>query len=248
VQETQQPMGREDAGARDWWRDAVIYQVYVRSFADGNGDGTGDLAGVRARLGYLRDLGVDAIWFSPWYPSPMADSGYDIADYRSIEPAFGTLAEAELLITEALALGIRTIIDVVPNHVSDQHPWFQAALTEGPGSPSRALFWFRPGRGRAGEEPPTDWVGEQSRADGSRHPAKRLAGEPLHRPLVHRDGVDGLVEANRPLVPVQHPPVEAVVATVEADAREGPQQRGAYSRPASRWPHVQVIEVDAVLA
>jgi alpha-glucosidase len=160
VQETQQPTAREDAGARDWWRDAVIYQVYVRSFADGNGDGTGDLAGVRARLGYLRDLGVDAIWFSPWYPSPMADSGYDIADYRSIEPAFGTLAEAELLITEALAHGIRTLIDVVPNHVSDQHPWFQAALTEGPGSPSRALFWFRPGRGRAGEEPPTDWVGE----------------------------------------------------------------------------------------
>ena len=91
MQETQQPTGRVDAGVRDWWRDAVIYQVYVRSFADGNGDGTGDLAGVRARLGYLRDLGVDAIWFSPWYPSPMADSGYDIADYRSIEPAFGTL-------------------------------------------------------------------------------------------------------------------------------------------------------------
>jgi alpha-glucosidase len=160
VQETRQPTGRDDARATDWWRDAVIYQVYVRSFADGNGDGTGDLAGVRARLGYLRDLRVDAIWFSPWYPSPMADSGYDIADYRSIEPAFGTLAEAELLITEALELGIRTIIDVVPNHVSDQHPWFQAALTEGPGTPARELFWFRPGRGRASEEPPTDWVGE----------------------------------------------------------------------------------------
>ena len=90
----------------------------------------------------------------------MADSGYDIADYRSIEPAFGTLAEAELLTTEALALGIRTIIDVVPTHVSDQHPWFQVALTDGPGTPARELFWFRPGRGRVGEEPPTDWVGE----------------------------------------------------------------------------------------
>ena len=90
----------------------------------------------------------------------MADSGYDIADYRSIEPAFGTLAEAELLTTETLALGIRTIIDVVPTHVSDQHPWFQVALTDGPGTPARELFWFRPGRGRVGEEPPTDWVGE----------------------------------------------------------------------------------------
>ena len=110
--------------AERWWRDAVIYQLYVRSFADGNGDGVGDLAGVRSRLGYLRDLGVDAIWFNPWYASPLADGGYDVADYRAIEPSFGTLAEAEALITEALALGIRTIIDIVPNHVSDQHPWF----------------------------------------------------------------------------------------------------------------------------
>ena len=109
-----------------WWRSAVIYQVYVRSFADANGDGTGDLAGVRSRLPYLRDLGVDAIWFTPWYVSPLADGGYDVADYRAIDPAFGTLAEAEALIADALALGIRTIIDIVPNHVSDQHPWFQS--------------------------------------------------------------------------------------------------------------------------
>ena len=143
-----------------WWRSAVIYQVYVRSFADGNGDGTGDLAGVRSRLSYLRDLGVDAIWFTPWYVSPLADGGYDVADYRAIDPAFGTLEEAEALIAEALRLGIRTIIDVVPNHVSDQHPWFQRALAAGPGAPERDLFWFRPGRGLDGAEPPTTWPSE----------------------------------------------------------------------------------------
>lgn len=142
----------------DWWRQAVIYQVYVRSFADGDGDGTGDLAGARARLPYLRDLGVDAIWFNPWYPSPLADGGYDVADYRDIHPRFGTLAEAEALIAEALALGIRTIIDVVPNHISDQHPWFQEALAAGPGSPERERFWFHPGRGENGDEIPTHWV------------------------------------------------------------------------------------------
>ena len=137
-----------------WWRDAVVYQVYVRSFADANGDGTGDLAGVRARLPYLHELGVDALWFSPWYPSPQADAGYDISDYRSIDPAFGTLEEAEHLIAEARALGIRTIVDIVPNHVSSEHPWFRAALLAGPGSPERARFWFRPGRG---DEPPNSW-------------------------------------------------------------------------------------------
>jgi alpha-glucosidase len=144
-------------GDDEWWRDAVIYQVYVRSFADANGDGTGDLAGVRAKLAYLRDLGVDAMWFTPWYASPMADGGYDVADYRAIDPAFGTLAEAEALIGEALQVGIRTIIDVVPNHVSDQHPWFQAALAAGPGSTERARFWFHPGRGSLGDEMPTNW-------------------------------------------------------------------------------------------
>ncbi len=141
-----------------WWRHAVIYQVYVRSFADGNGDGTGDLAGVRARLPYLKSLGVDAIWFNPWYASPLADGGYDVADYRTIHPSFGTLAEAEKLISEALELGIRTIIDIVPNHISDRHPWFQEALAAGPGSPERERFWFHPGRGEGGEEIPTHWV------------------------------------------------------------------------------------------
>jgi alpha-glucosidase len=141
----------------DWWRDAAIYQVYPRSFADGDGDGTGDLAGVRAKLPYLAELGVDAVWFTPWYLSPLADGGYDVADYRTIDPAFGTLDEAEKLIAEARSLGIRTIVDIVPNHVSDQHPWFRAALAAGPGSPERKRFHFRPGRGEHGELPPNDW-------------------------------------------------------------------------------------------
>ena len=148
----------------DWWRSAVIYQVYVRSFADGDGDGTGDLAGVRSRLPYLAELGVDALWFSPWYLSPMKDGGYDVADYRAIDPAFGSLAEAEKLIAEARELGIRTIVDIVPNHVSDQHPWFRAALA---GGPERDLFHFRPGRGAHGELPPNGW---RSQFAGSTEP------------------------------------------------------------------------------
>jgi alpha-glucosidase len=146
-----------DKAVTEWWREAVIYQVYTRSFADANGDGVGDLAGVRARLPYLRELGIDGLWFNPWYPSPGADNGYDISDYRSIDPAFGTLHEAEGLIAEARALGIRTIVDVVPNHVSDQHPWFRAALASTPGSSERTRFWFRPGRGANGDEPPNQW-------------------------------------------------------------------------------------------
>ena len=144
-------------GDPEWWRSAVIYQIYPRSFADGNGDGVGDLAGVREHLPYLADLGVDALWFTPWYDSPLADGGYDVADYRRIHPAFGDLQEAEALIREALELGIRTIIDIVPNHVSDRHRWFQEALAAGPGSPERERFWFRPGTGPDGDGMPTGW-------------------------------------------------------------------------------------------
>ena len=140
-----------------WWRAAAIYQLYVRSFADGDGDGIGDLTGARAHLPYLAALGIDAIWFNPWYPSPMADAGYDISDYRSIDPVFGTLDDADALIAEAHAHGIKIIIDVVPNHSSDRHPWFAAALAAGPGSAERSRFWFRPGRGVAGELPPNNW-------------------------------------------------------------------------------------------
>ncbi|MFG1814405.1 alpha-amylase family glycosyl hydrolase [Kribbella sp. NPDC049174] len=141
--------------ADEWWRGAAIYQVYLRSFADGNGDGIGDLAGLRQKLPYLAELGIDAIWLNPWYPSPMADGGYDVADYRAIDPAFGTLAEAEAYIAEAHALNIRTIIDIVPNHGSDQQDWFVLALQSGPGSPERDRFIFRPGR--QPDRPPNDW-------------------------------------------------------------------------------------------
>ncbi len=149
----------EQAGvkARTWWREAVVYQVYIRSFADANGDGIGDLEGVREHLPYLAALGVDALWFNPWYPSPLADAGYDVSDYRAIDPAFGTLWEAERLITEARALGIRTIVDIVPNHISNEHTWFKEALASAPGSPARARFWFRPGNGENGELPPNGW-------------------------------------------------------------------------------------------
>jgi len=149
--------GRSAAPSAPWWCSAAIYQLYVRSFADGNGDGIGDLAGVRAHLPYLAELGVDAIWFNPWYPSPMSDAGYDISDFRDIDPVFGTLADAEALISEAHALGIRIITDIVPNHCSDQHPWFQAALAAKPGSAERDRFWFRPGRGPDGSLPPNNW-------------------------------------------------------------------------------------------
>ncbi|MET9874918.1 glycoside hydrolase family 13 protein [Actinacidiphila glaucinigra] len=141
----------------DWWRDAVIYQVYPRSFADGNGDGMGDIPGIRERLPYLRDLGVDAVWLSPFYASPQADAGYDVADYRAIDPMFGTLHDADGLIRDAHRLGLRIIVDLVPNHSSDQHEWFKQALREGPGSPLRARYHFRPGKGEDGELPPNDW-------------------------------------------------------------------------------------------
>jgi alpha-glucosidase len=143
-----------------WWRSAVIYQVYLRSFADGDGDGVGDIAGLRSRLGYLSDLGVDAIWINPWYPSPMADAGYDVVDQRDIDPAYGTLADAEALITDAHEHGLRVILDVVPNHTSEMHPWFQAALAGGPGCPERTRYHFRDGRGDLGEKPPNNWTSE----------------------------------------------------------------------------------------
>src|SRR5664279_541036 len=114
-----------------WWRRAVVYQIYPRSFADASGDGVGDIAGIRAHLSYLADLGVDAVWINPWYPSPMKDAGYDVADYRDIEPVFGTLDEADELIREAHDRGLRVLLDIVPNHASDQHEWFQAALSAG---------------------------------------------------------------------------------------------------------------------
>ena len=139
-----------------WWRDSVVYQVYVRSFADGNGDGQGDINGLRSRLGHLSSLGVDAIWLNPWYLSPLADGGYDVADYRQIEPRYGTLEDAEELINECHELGIRVIADLVPNHTSRDHVWFQEALAAAPGDPARDRYIFRPGVGD-NSEPPSNW-------------------------------------------------------------------------------------------
>lgn len=143
------------APEQSWWQTAVVYQVYIRSFADGTGDGVGDIAGLRAKLPYLGRLGVDAIWINPWYPSPMADAGYDVSDYRDIEPAYGTLEDAQALIEEAHDLGIRVILDIVPNHTSDQHVWFQAALAGEPGA--RERYHFKVGRGEDGAQPPNNW-------------------------------------------------------------------------------------------
>lgn len=147
---------------RPWWYDAVVYQVYVRSFADGlpgagEGDGVGDLPGITARLPHLRDLGVDALWVTPFYRSPQKDHGYDVADYCDVDPLFGDLADVDSLLATAHDLGLRVIVDLVPNHTSDQHVWFQAALAAGPGSPERARYLFREGRGADGSEPPNNW-------------------------------------------------------------------------------------------
>ncbi len=144
--------------SQPWWRDAVVYQVYLRSFADGNGDGTGDIAGLRSRLPYLRSLGVEAIWINPWYVSPMNDGGYDVADYRRIDPRFGTMEEATGLLEDAGRLGLRVLLDLVPNHTSSGHLWFQEALASPPGSQARARYHFRPGRGPNGSLAPTDWT------------------------------------------------------------------------------------------
>lgn len=152
------PSSKAPRDARsDWWRSAVIYQLYIRSFADGDGDGVGDIAGIRLRMGHLADLGVDAVWINPWYPSPMADAGYDVSDYRAIEGQFGTLADAEALIAEAHTHGLRVILDIVPNHTSDRHPWFVDASAAGPGASERDRYLFRRGRGADGELPPNDW-------------------------------------------------------------------------------------------
>lgn len=141
----------------DWWRDAVVYQVYPRAFADSTGDGVGDLGGVRSRLAYLAELGVDAVWLSPFYPSALADGGYDVDDYCAVDPRLGTLDDIDGLIEDAHGLGMRIIVDIVPNHSSDRHDWFRAALASLPGSPERARYIFREGRGVGGEWPPNEW-------------------------------------------------------------------------------------------
>ena len=141
-----------------WWRDAVIYQVYPRSFADSDGDGMGDLPGITGRLPRLKELGVDAVWLSPFYPSPQHDAGYDVADYRGVDGRFGDLGDADKLIGEAHDLGLKVIVDLVPNHTSSEHAWFRQALAAAPGSPERDRYIFREGRGPDGALPPNSWT------------------------------------------------------------------------------------------
>lgn len=140
----------------DWWRDAVGYEVYIRSFADGNDDGIGDLAGLTARLDHLAWLGVDVVWITPFYPSPMADYGYDVADYTGVHPLFGTLDDFDRLIEKADRLGLRVVIDIVPNHSSDQHEWFRAARSS-PDDPKRDYYHWR--SGTPDGAPFNNWVG-----------------------------------------------------------------------------------------
>lgn len=141
-----------------WWADAVVYQVYPRSFRDASGDGTGDLAGVIAGMPYIASLGVDAVWLSPFYPSPQHDSGYDVRDPRDVDPVYGSLDDVRQLISAAHDRGLRVIVDIVPNHFSTEHPWFAEAVAAGPGSEARSRFHFRPGRGVDGNEPPNNWL------------------------------------------------------------------------------------------
>ena len=144
--------------SREWWRSAVIYQVYPRSFADSNGDGMGDLPGITSRMGSLASLGIDAIWLSPFMRSPQRDAGYDVSDYTDVDPLFGTLADFDDMVAAAHAAGIRVLVDLVPNHTSSEHRWFQAALQAQPGSAERGFYHFKDGRGDAGELPPNNWL------------------------------------------------------------------------------------------
>lgn len=157
-------MTRPVPAVPSWIHDALVYQVYPRSFADADGDGLGDIRGVVEKVPYLSALGVDAVWLSPFYPSALADGGYDVDDHRDVDPRLGTLADLDELITALHAAGIRLIVDIVPNHSSDRHPWFRQALAAAPGSPERERYVFRDGQGPHGDEPPSDW---QSHFDGS---------------------------------------------------------------------------------
>ncbi|HRB98684.1 MAG TPA: glycoside hydrolase family 13 protein [Dermatophilaceae bacterium] len=183
-----------------WWQEAVLYQIYPRSFADSDGDGMGDLPGITSRLDYVRDLGVDGIWVSPFYLSPMNDAGYDVADYRRVDPVFGSTADADALLRRAHELGLKVLVDLVPNHTSSEHAWFQAALAAGPGSPERARYHFRDGQGRGGAQPPNRW--------------RSVFGGPGWTRVVEPDGTPGqwylhLFDVTQPDLNWEHPQVRA---------------------------------------
>jgi len=188
-----------------WWRQAVTYQIYPRSFADSDGDGVGDLPGITERLPYLAELGVDAVWISPFYPSPQRDHGYDVTDYCDVDPLFGTLDDADALLARAHELGLRVIVDLVPNHTSSDHPWFREALTAPPGSPARARYLFRDGRGEDGSEPPNNWTS--------------VFGGPAWTRVTEPDGTPGqwylhLFDAGQPDLNWRNPEVEAMFEEV----------------------------------
>jgi alpha-glucosidase len=183
-----------------WWRSAVIYQVYPRSFADSDGNGVGDLPGIASRLGEIRDLGADAIWLSPFMTSPQNDAGYDVADYCDVDPLFGTLADFDAMTARARELDLRVIIDLVPNHTSSEHAWFQAALAAAPGSPERDWYMFRDGKGAGGDEPPNNW--------------KSVFGGPAWTRVTEADGTPGqwylhLFDTSQPDLNWQSPLVRA---------------------------------------
>jgi alpha-glucosidase len=140
---------------RRWWESGVIYQVYPRSFADSSGDGVGDLPGITGRLEYLRWLGIDAVWISPFYPSPMKDFGYDISNYTDVHPLFGALDDFDALVEEAHRLGLKVILDYVPNHTSDEHPWFVESRSSRDNPKRDWYVWRDP---KPDGSPPNNWL------------------------------------------------------------------------------------------
>lgn len=143
---------------KNWWRQAAIYQIYPRSFKDSNGDGLGDIKGITSKVEYLSSLSLDAVWLSPFYPSALADGGYDVDDYRNVDPSLGTLKDFDTMVKALHKTGIRVFVDIVPNHSSNRHVWFQEALASAPGSKARDRYIFRDGKGKNGELPPSDWI------------------------------------------------------------------------------------------
>jgi alpha-glucosidase len=240
----------------EWWRDAVVYEIYIRSFADSDGDGIGDLEGIRTHLDHLVDLGIDAIWITPFYPSPMADHGYDVADYLDIDPRFGDLAAFDRMLAEAHARDLRVIVDLVPNHTSSEHAWFREAVAD-PSSPMRARYVFRDGR-EGGTMPPNNWTSVFGGPAWTRDPASGQwylhlfdAGQPdldWRNPEVHEEwrnilrfwldrGVDGFrIDVAHALYKSASLADEDVIATAEAAAL------GEIGRPMV-WDQPEVVDV-----